>query len=154
MIVGELKEWRSLPGLSGLEPAFEFLEDSHLLELPPGKYPIDGERFFAIVQKALSRSIEASRLESHRKYIDVQFLASGQEMMGVSPIDKLIIADPYIESSDVTFYDLPEDYTHLEMQPGRFAVFFPDDGHMPNCYLNGPQELHKVVVKVLLSSLR
>ena len=44
MIVGELKEWSLLPGLVGLEPAFHFLEDPHLLELPAGKYPIDGKR--------------------------------------------------------------------------------------------------------------
>jgi YhcH/YjgK/YiaL family protein len=68
--------------VKGLEPAFEFLEQASNRELPAGKHPIDGDRFFAIVVRADSRSPETAEFEAHRKYIDIQYLVSGRETIG------------------------------------------------------------------------
>src|SRR5882724_1530099 len=135
MIVGELKQWKTLSGLAGLEGAFEFLEKNQKQELPLGRHPIAGDDIFAIIVRSPSRPVEAGQFESHRKYIDVQYLDAGMETIGFAPIAGLNVATPYQEPKDVEFYEFPENYEKLSMYPGRFAVFFPGEGHLPNCHL-------------------
>lgn len=154
MISGNLREWKQMKGLEGLEPAFRFLEDNRTLELPAGQHSIDGDRVYAVIIRATSRDPELSEFESHRKYIDVQYLVSGLEMIGISSLDRLSLSQPYQDDIDAAMYSVPPTYFKLEMRPGHFAVFFPEDGHMPNCHLNGPHELHKVVVKVTVERHR
>ena len=83
MIVGELKQWKSINGLAGLEGAFEFLEKNQNQELPLGRHPINGDDIYAIIVRAPSRPDEAGQFESHRKYIDVQYLDAGMESIGL-----------------------------------------------------------------------
>jgi biofilm protein TabA len=151
MIVGELKQWKTIAGLTGLEGAFEFLEKNQKQELPLGRHPIDGDDIYAIIVRSPSRPFEAGQFESHRKYIDVQYLDAGMESIGYLPIANLNVATPYQEPKDVEFYELPENYEKLSMYPGRFAVFFPGEAHLPNCHLGGEHQLSKIVVKVLSS---
>lgn len=151
MIIGELKQWRSTPGLAGLEGAFEFLEKNQGQELSLGKQPIQGNDLYAIIVRTPSRDVEAGRFESHRKFIDVQFLDDGMETICFCPIDQMKVASPYQDEKDVEFYELPENFERLSMYPGRFAVFFPGEGHLPNCHLGGEHQLNKIVVKVRAS---
>ena len=75
-------------------------------------------------------------------------MVSGQVTTGFAPIEKLKVITPYQEKDDAASYAVPAAYTKLKLYPGRFAVFFPGGGHMPWCHLDGPHELHRVVVKV------
>ncbi len=144
---GALKDWRSMSELKGLEPAFEFLEKKTLAEMPLGKHPIEGEQVYALVQKLPSRAPETAQFESHRKYIDIHYLVAGQEITGFAPVDNLKLAVPYDEAKDVMLYTVPAQYTKIEMRPGRFAIYHPGQGHLPNCHFDGPHELQKVVIK-------
>ena len=67
-----------------------------------------------------------------------------------APTEKLQVVSPYDESKEAALYSIPSEYARLEMEPDRFAIFFPEDAHMPNCHLGGPQKLHKIVVKASL----
>jgi biofilm protein TabA len=148
MICGRLDGWRRIQGIEGLEVGFEFLEKSDLAALPPGRHEIHGHDVFALAMKAPSKAIDEARFESHRDYIDIQYLLSGEEMIGVAPTGQLQGATPYDAAKDVTFYATPARYHELAIPPGYFAVFFPWEGHMPMCHSGGPRELHKVVIEV------
>jgi YhcH/YjgK/YiaL family protein len=148
MICGQLKDWRAITGLEGLEAGFVFLETNDLAALSLGKHVIQGEEVFALAMRAPSKSPQEARFESHRDYIDIQFLLSGEEGIGVLPVGQLQGATPYDATKDLIFYDTPARYLDLRVPPGHFAVFFPDEGHMPMCHAGGPHELHKAVVKV------
>ena len=154
MIVGELKQWKTIQGLEGLEAAFEFLQKNRGQELPVGKLSVQGDDIYAIVIRTPSRPVEGAQFEAHRRYIDVQYLAAGMETIGYAPVDHLKIACPYHQANDIEFYDLPEEYERLSMYPDRFAVFFPGEGHLPNCHLGGEHQLSKIVVKVSASLLK
>ena len=145
---GELKQWRSLPELKGLDAAFRFLARSDLKDLPTGRHTIDGDNVYALITKAPSRASESAQFESHQKYIDIHYLISGQDITGFLPTAKLEVAVPYDEAKDIQFYAVPGSYTKIEMAAGRFAVFFPGQGHLPTLHSNGPHDVHKVVVKV------
>ena len=145
---GDLKGWRSMPDLKGFEAAFEFLDQKTLADVPVGKHAIEGEQVYALVQKLPSRSADTAQFESHRKYIDVHYVVSGQETSGFSPAESLKLAVPYDESKDVMLYAVPQQYTKVEVKPGHFVVYHPGQAHLPNCHLQGPHDLHKVVIKV------
>ena len=145
---GDLKNWKSVPGVKGFEGAFEFLSQKALADVPVGKHAIDGEQVYALVQKLPSRAPETAQFESHRKYIDVHYLVSGQEITGFAPAESLKLAVPYDESKDVMLYVVPSEYTKIEMKPGHFAIYHPGQAHLPNCHFQGSHDLHKVVVKV------
>jgi YhcH/YjgK/YiaL family protein len=145
---GELKSWRTIQGLSGLQAGFEFLERADLASLPMGKHEIQGDSVYALAMKSPSRAPESGQFESHRDYIDIQYLLSGEEIIGLAPVEKLQVVTPYDAAKDIIFYAVPKSYRELEIRPGHFAVFFPPEGHLPMCHSHGPHELHKVVVKV------
>lgn len=147
LVVDELKSWQSHPQLRRLEVAFRFLERADLKTLPAGKHAID-EKAYALVDKSPTLPLEKSEFEAHRKYIDVHYVLSGQAMTGFAPVEKLMVIKPYDKEADAASYSVPKNYSELRMTPGKFAVFFPGAGHMPWCHLDGPHDVHRVVVKV------
>jgi YhcH/YjgK/YiaL family protein len=148
MICGRVDGWRNIEGIQGLEAGFAFLERFDLATLPDGKHPIQGEDLYALIMRVPSKSAAEARFESHRDYIDIQYLVSGDEALGVLPIGELTGPTPYDSAKDVVFYATPAAYPALRLPPGHFAVFFPPDGHQPMCHAGAPGQLHKVVVKV------
>lgn len=136
---------RYLPLNKGFAKAFEFLTRTDLKELPPDKYEIDGDLVYAIVAIDAGRKKEDALLETHEKYIDIQLILDGTDNMGWRP--KISCKQPsgrYDQESDLQFFaDTPDAW--LSTQSGAFAIFFPEDAHMP---LISSGQLHKVVVKI------
>jgi biofilm protein TabA len=132
----------------GFAKAIEFLLRSDLKELPAGKYEIDGDRVYATVSKEAGRKKEDALLETHEKYSDIQLVLAGTDDMGWKP--KSSCKRPsgeYDQKCDVQlFADEPEAW--LSTASGSFAIFFPEDAHMP---LISSGQLHKVVIKVAVA---
>jgi YhcH/YjgK/YiaL family protein len=135
----------------GFAKAIEFLSRSDLQELPVGTYEIDGDRIYAMVSKGVGRKKEDALLETHEKYIDIQLVLAGTDTMGWKP--KSLCHQPtgeYDQKSDVQFFaDEPDAW--LATESGAFAIFFPEDAHMP---LISPGQIHKVVVKVAAAATK
>ena len=148
LITGELKSWRSNPRLLRLEPAFRFLERPDLKDLPAGRVEIDGDRMYGLVMKTPTRAIQSAQFEAHRKYMDIHYYISGQDITGSYPSEELTVAVPYDEKSDIELFAIPPKYLKLNMSPGKFAIFLSGGGHMPNCHEEKPDNLNKLVVKV------
>jgi len=157
MIVDKLNNWRRYAGLEELRPAFEFLERHAGETLPEGRLDIDGDRLFALPQSYAPKPVEGARFESHRRYADVQYIADGAEMIGYAPTDTLALETPYDPEKDIAFYERPACYTPIALPAGCFAVFYPEDAHMPCCRLDADATLRstsepvrKIVLKVKL----
>jgi biofilm protein TabA len=133
----------------GFAKAFEFLARPDLKELSVGKYEIDGERVYAMVFKDPGRKKEDALLETHEKYIDIQLVLAGPDVMGWKP--KSLCDKPtgeYDQKSDLQFFtDEPDVW--ISTKSGAFVIFLPDDAHMPSI---SSGILHKVVVKVAVLS--
>lgn len=86
--------------------------------------------------------------ESHRAYIDIQFILEGEEVMDVAPIGGLAVDAPYREEKDVIKYLDPGPCSRLRLGAGQAAIFFPEDGHMPGQHAEAPGLVRKTVVKV------
>ena len=129
----------------------EYLRATDFTNFNDGAYPMPHTDFIAKVQRYDTRPTDECIPESHKKFIDVQFVAKGEEVLGWCPLSpELEITSPYDEKADVTFYKklLPESAVMLSV--GTYAVLFPLDVHRPGGYFEGEEPSHvtKIVVKV------
>jgi YhcH/YjgK/YiaL family protein len=127
------------------DKVFKFLGDSKLGSLAPGKYPIDSNAYASITEGA-PKNLEDSKWESHRKYIDLQYVIAGKVKLGVSPISAATVTNPYDESKDAANYTAEGKY--YIATPGEFFLFFPTDVHRPDIKVDGYDTLKKLVIKI------
>ena len=125
--------------------AFAFLRRPDLAELPAGRYEIDGARLFCSISKGPGRPREEAPLEAHRKYIDIQYVIAGSEVMGWKQTAECrLVRAAYDPAEDIGLF-ADEPATWNEVPPGWFVIFFPEDAHAP---LVGTGEIHKAVLKI------
>lgn len=126
---------------------FAFLRKTDLDAIPSGKHDIEGDTIFALVQEYQTKPLNECKLESHKKYIDIQYVIRGEEFMGVTTKNNQKILEQD-EDKDYTFY---EGTTSLvRVSKGMFTIFFPDDLHQPCVQTESAAEVKKVVIKVLI----
>ena len=130
--------------------AFDLLRNREIINGADGKYNLEGGRIWYLIQRYKTKPASSCNFESHRNYIDIQFIVSGEELIGHSYPDLLRILSPYDIASDKTLYEgkpLPELST-VRLAGGMFGIFFPHDAHMPCLQADGAADVHKVVIKV------
>lgn len=87
--------------------------------------------------------------ESHRKYIDIQVVVSGVEIMEVADLGRATVRQPYLEERDLIAYNDISTASALRVSAGEAAVFFPVDVHMPSLRAGATSTLvRKAVVKL------
>jgi YhcH/YjgK/YiaL family protein len=134
---------------AALNPLFadviEFLNSHDIQTLEAGKYPIKDKDLFMNLQVAAGRSKEAAFLETHIEMIDIQIPISCVETFGYTPLCDLPDFE-YNAEKDITKYGDTKPQTYVTVNPGQFAIFFPQDGHAP-CITDEP-EIRKAIFKV------
>lgn len=153
MIVADLKElYQQIPACPRLTRAMDYIQAANPNEMPDGRYEIDGDKVYALVQSYQTLVInENAKYEAHRKYIDVQYIASGVEIMGWAPLDKMQVNKEYNPEKDVVLGTCqPSLATLARVEAGQAAIFFPQDAHAPKLACGGPAAIKKIVVKVAI----
>ncbi len=132
----------------GFRPAFEFLRSADLAELSLGRHDVVGDRLFVLVARGVGQGRAGAKLETHRRYIDIQLALGSNDEIGWRPTSTCErIATPFDADKDIMFFaDAPQ--TWLTLAPGNFVIFFPDDAHAPLA-IDG--ELRKIVVKIAVN---
>lgn len=148
MILDSLKNYQLYSTINErIAKGFAFLHNTNLDTIPSGKHDIDGDTIFALVQEYQTKPLAECKLESHKKYIDIQYVIRGEEFMGVTTKNNQTIVEVN-EEKDYTFY---EGSTSLvRVSKGMFTIFFPDDLHQPCVQTESASEVKKVVIKVLI----
>ena len=149
MIVDKLENigLYSVPG-GRIYKALLYLKQNNFSEIKDGRYEIDGENIYASVSRYQTKPEQSGKWESHKKYIDVQFIAEGTERIGYSNLSGMIIKEEYNEEKDVQFFEGTGDF--ITAGKNTFVILFQQDVHKPGIALedNKPDEVLKVVVKV------
>lgn len=146
MILSPLSQSDRYAALHPLFPhTFDYIRNTDLLALAPGRYPILDKQLFVIVENVPARVREAAKLECHRKYIDIQLVLAGDEEMGWKALaDCAQPVDDYSVEKDIQFFrDAPA--TWIATPPGTFCIFFPEDAHAP---LVGSGQVRKAIFKI------
>lgn len=135
-----------------LDVALDYLATTDFAVLPPGKYEVQGQRVFAIVQRYQTKPRSEIVWEAHRRYIDVQYVVEGIECMGcVSRNTGPQVTHVYDPDKDAEFYSAIGD--ELVCRQGDFVIFTPQDIHAPGLAVEGAsRDVLKVVVKVQVNT--
>jgi YhcH/YjgK/YiaL family protein len=146
MIVDSLENARRYFAVHpGFEPAFKFLQDLGQSAIKEGRSEVEGSRLYALVVKGKGKGKASTRLETHNRYIDIQFTVSGVDLVGW---EQRAVCRPHSEgydpSKDVEFYR-NNSASWVAVPANCFAIVFPEDAHAP-MGTEGPVD--KVVMKV------
>jgi YhcH/YjgK/YiaL family protein len=145
MIIDTLDNARLYENLHPLFAAgFEWVRAAGA-DLAPGRFELDGG-MYALVQAYESKPVEGALFEAHRKFIDIQYILSGEETIYYAPLARLDAGEyqPEKDYLPLTGAGMP-----LALRAGDFAVFFPADAHLPGrVSASGPSPVKKIVIKV------
>ncbi len=129
------------------DKALAYLKNQNLQTLPIGRYAIDGENVYATVTENPTKDFDSTVWESHRKYIDLQYVISGEEKIGVASPANLTVTKPYDTAKDVANYS--GNGKLYDATPGTFFLFFPSDAHRPNIAADAKRAADKkLVIKI------
>ena len=96
-----------------------------------------------------TKKLEDKKAEAHKKYIDIQYIISGTELIGLGfHNSENELLEKYNEEKDCIFYKKIVNEHYLIMNKGMFAIFFPTDIHRPGCIFNEKSDIRKVVIKI------
>jgi len=150
MIIDKIENSKLYEGISQrIKEAFEYIRNTDLKNIKPGKYEIDGENIFALISEYKTKAESEGKLEAHRKYIDVQCVISGEELMGYAPLGIQQFLEPYKDENDIVFFKGEKSFT--KVSSGMFAIFFPEDVHMPGMSTGKISDVKKLVIKVRIN---
>ena len=129
--------------------AIEFLRRPDIHNMADGRVDIDGQDVFALVHRYETVKTDVLNFEYHRKYIDIQYIVSGREVIGWIPAEQMTITEAYDTEKDICFGIAPKkEITIVHLHAGQLAVFYPEDGHAPKLAAGSPSHVIKIVVKV------
>jgi YhcH/YjgK/YiaL family protein len=134
---------------SAWDNVFLFIKNHDLSELIPGKYSIDADDVYAIITEAPSKTFEQSGWEAHRRYIDLQYVITGEEKIGIAPLATATVTKAYDEEKDYANFDAEGEY--YVATPEQFFLFFPNDVHRPNILINEFPVVKKLVIKIKIT---
>lgn len=117
-------------------------------EIEKGVYELS-PRVKAIVSEYTTKEVNENCYEAHRDFIDIQYLSSGTEKICCLPLEYLKEIKAYSKDIDAAFFK-EADIKRQEMIIGNgyFAIFFPQDGHMPCICFERPVEVKKWLSKL------
>jgi len=149
MVYDKIDNIETYKGLSeDIYEGLKFLKNA-TLDLACGVYEIN-PRAKAIVSEYETKPVNENGFEAHKKFIDIQYLLKGIEKNCCLPIEKLKERKPYKEEIDVAFYNADIPAQELTLGDGCFAIYWPQDGHMPCLSVDTSEKVKKIVVKVEL----
>lgn len=150
MILGDLTSKNFFKGLPQVLAEICFkLNEMDLQSLETGRHDLTDTIYMNVMEFETSEA-SSKKAELHHKYIDIQVLISGSELIeyGVNEPD----LSTYTDYNDNDDYQLTPDIPNksaVYLTPKMFAVFFPYEPHKPGCIARtAPELIKKLVVKV------
>lgn len=117
--------------------------------LEDGRHEL-GDGMYVLLKHYSPAPAAERRYETHDKFIDVQVVLEGEEIMYWHPLTKdMATTEDRMEQSDVRFYANPTDGLDVPMllRPGLFAFVLPPDAHKPECLVK-TKNCRKAIAKI------
>jgi YhcH/YjgK/YiaL family protein len=130
-----------------IKTALEYIAKTDFSAMEPQKIELDGKNLYVLVQEYDSLPRAQGKWECHRNYIDIQYIAEGNEQIGFTSITNMKVLTPYNPEKDVEI--LTGDGDYVTLPKGSFGIFFPEDAHEPKIApYDKPGKVKKIVVKI------
>lgn len=151
----EFSEWIIKPKINNLEidkrvkEAVSYIKSIVIKEADIGKKIIVNDKFYYYVQSYMTKIENECKLESHRKYVDIQVMLNGEEVMDFADISRLQIKEEYNPKDDVVFWKIPKRMARTTLKAGDCIILYPENAHRGAIAIdNKGQYVLKVVGKV------
>lgn len=164
-LYGSLANVRAqLPRTAGFDTAFAYFDElfrpgsavqARVREVSSGdSVRTDLDNGVFIIEQSFDSKLRADAFfESHLKYVDIQVVFEGEEMMEVVDLSRMKVRQPYNEKRDLIIYEDNTDSSALRVHVGEATVFFPTDVHMPSLRIRAEAvPVRKCVAKVPVAS--
>lgn len=133
--------------------SLRFLKENNLVEMAPGKYDLTSDGVYATVSDYITKDIDTVFYEAHRKYIDIQYIASGREYIAITTLENIdSVKQVYDEVNDIEFFQKTDDRFVLA-DSTKFFVFFPSDPHKPCLKVDENSKVRKIVIKIPIKEI-
>ena len=123
----------------------KYLKETDFTKIDDGKHVLSDKLY---VNLQTYRTKQDADYEAHREYVDIQYIISGAEKIGVEDYNNCDSKIPYNKEKDIEF--LSGKGIFYELNVGEFMILYPEDAHEPSISINPeiPQTVRKAVVKV------
>jgi len=135
------------------EQAFAWIAEK-AISLPDGEHEIQGRELYVNLHRAELLPRQEGVYEAHQHYIDLHYCLEGGELIEWVPVTGLTPRTEYDSEKDYTLYDLPAQATSCVMVPHTFAIFLPQEAHMPKISDGKNTSVRKAVVKIRMDVLK
>lgn len=144
--IENLKKYSSL--IKDTDKIAAYLQSADMNTIEAGKYPLPKTDCMVQIQRYTTKLPGEGHWESHRRYMDIQCMMQGRESVGWIPAEALVSDGGYQAEKDVELYRTNQNGCHFTLSEGWFALFLPEDGHMPCCSISQPSAVQKILFKV------
>lgn len=128
---------------------FAALEKLSALPFTKGRHEVDGDLVYINAAEYDTKPADVSCMEHHKRYIDVMWMVSGEETIGVCPVSLLDdFTKPYSSEIDAALANLTSVYTEVRISTGDVVILFPEDAHAPAMQLGSASHVQKLIAKV------
>ena len=112
-----------------LKRCLDFLKEGKLPDA--GSLVEIGDGIRCIVNQYETAKEEEAIWEAHRKYIDLHYVLSGEEQIGVAPTGKCETGTYFVDQDYLEVKAVPTDESILRilLKPGAVLCLSPDDAH-------------------------
>ena len=131
-----------------IDGAIKYLKNINVLNAVVGRRIDVDNGFYYSIQNYITKPPEECRLESHRKYIDIQIIVSGREIMDVVDIARLTVMEEYNEERDVVYWNVPNKMSRITLSEGDCIVLYPEMAHRGAQKWEGEEQVVKILGKV------
>ena len=128
--------------------AISYISRLNHKELKVGKYDVSDD-FYYIVKELETQPREQCIFESHRKYIDIQWVVDGQMAIETADVSTLKIEKEYDSEKDVALWLKQENLMQTILSSRSYAVLYPNNAHISAIAVNNqPHKIKLIVGKV------
>lgn len=130
-----------------------FLQSQRQLELPVGRYELDGDNIFVLIQDCTTAPVE-NKVQKVTEIILISSIFHRKRSSGIyAPLLPWVTGEEPAGKDNI-FYETVENEQFVTLHPYEFTVYFTNDIHRPNCTMDEPVNIHKAVVKIKESLIK
>ena len=112
-----------------------------------GKYEVN-ENFYYLVQEYNTNSKSECVLESHKRYIDIQWIIEGEEAIDIADVSGLQIDREYSDEKDIMFWHANSNMMRVVLKPESYTILYPQNAHMGGIAVKNTKWVKKIVGKI------
>lgn len=130
-----------------INTAMTYIKNIDKNYLKPGIYNVNDWLHYYVKEYDTKERIDCI-LESHKKYIDIHYIVSGEEIIEIGSCDELEIEKAYFAEEDITIYHKNDKMNKILMVANTYILVHPNNAYMGGIQTNDKCHITKIIVKV------